>query len=306
LTTVIYLLFWVELVLSLVSFVRAQAPDNVSVKNAIGKSLDLIQFNLEKQPQKILIKPNLCYYYDYSTGETTDSKFVAALIDVLRERLSSDLDVSVVESDASAMRCKHVFKMLGYEKMAKEKDIKLVNLSKEKSENVEVKIKDYYFQFRVPQIFRESNMLVNVPKIKYQSGVKVTCALKNIYGCNAFSKKFVYHRALNEAIVGINKLIKTSLVVVDGIVVNGVNTKQLGLVMASEDPVATDTAAAEILGLNPRSVKHIVLASQEGIGDMQFIPKGENLTYVRDIFPRRKLKNKIRMLLAQVYMRYIR
>jgi len=293
-------------ILSLVSFVRAEGADLTSLRRVIGKSLDLIEFNFEKTPKKILIKPNLCYYYDYSNGETTDPRFIGALIDVLRERFSSGPDIFVVESDASAMRCKYVFKMLGYEKMAEEKGITLVNLSEERNENVEVKIGDYYFRFRIPQIFHGSDLLVNVPKIKYQLGVKVTCALKNMYGCNAYPKKYVYHKALSEAIVGINKLIKTNLVVVDGIVVNGVKTKRLGLVMASEDPVAIDAAASRILGLNPKSVKQIKLASREGLGNMQFVSKGESLTRVRDLFPRRKMKNKIRGVLANLYLRYIK
>ncbi len=256
--------------MSLVSFVRARAPDHTSIKNAIAKSTDLIQFNFRRDVKRILIKPNLCYYYDWSTGETTNPKFVGALIDVLRERIASNLNISVIESDASAMRCEYVFRMLGYEEMAEEKDVELVNLSEEENENVEANIGDYYFQFRLPHIFHKSDMLINVPKMKYQSGVQ------------------------------------TDLVVVDGAIVRGVTTKRLGLVMSSTDPVAIDTAAAEILGLKPSSVEHITLASKEGVGRMQYTSKGENPTHIRRIFPRRRLKNKLKMLLAQVYMRYIR
>jgi len=292
--------------LSLVSFVCAGELNIDSLKTAILKSLDLIQFNFKVDPKKVVIKPNLCYYYDYSTGETTDPKFVSALVDVLRDHLTSDPNIFVVESDASAMKCKHVFKMLGYEKMAKEKGITLVNLSEEKNKNAEVRIGHKYFRFRIPKIIRESDLLVNVPKIKYQLGVKITCALKNIYGCNGCQKKYVYHKALSEAIVGINKLIKSNLVIVDGIIVTGTKTKKLGLVMASDDPVAIDAAASNILGFNPKSVKHIALATKEGVGNMQFIPKGESLACIKNLFPRRTMKNKIRGFLASTYLRYIR
>jgi len=292
--------------LSLVSFVCTEESNITSLKKAIEKSLNLIRFNFKVDCKKVAIKPNLCYYYDYSTGETTDPKFVSALIDVLRDHLTSDSDIFIVESDASAMKCKQAFRMLGYEKMAKEKEITLVNLSEEKNKNVEVRIGDKYFRFQIPQIIRESDLLVNVPKIKYQLGVKITCALKNIYGCNAYQKKYVYHKALSEAIVGINKLIKPNLVVVDGIIVTGTKTKKLGLVMASEDPVAIDAAASNILGFNPESVKHIALAAKEGVGNMQFVQKGESLARIKNLFPRRTLKNKIRGFLASTYLRYMR
>lgn len=292
--------------MSVVSFVLAEALDSASIGKAIETSLSLIGFDFEKAPQKIVIKPNLCYYYDYSTGETTDPRFVSILIDVLRKLLSSDPDIFVVESDASAMKCKYSLRMLGYEKMAKEKNVSLLNLTEEENHSTELKINNFNFEFHIPHIFREADLLVNVPKIKYQSGVQMTCALKNIFGCNAYPKKYVYHRALSEAIVGINELIKSNLVVADGIVVNGVKTKRLGLVMASIDPVALDAAAARILGLNPKSVKHIMLAYKEGLGNVHFIPRGESFEFVKRLFPKRKLRDKIRERLARAYIKYFR
>lgn len=294
------------IILSLLSLVHTNESSLNSFKEAIQNSLDLIRFNPEADTKKVVIKPNLCYYYDYSTGETTDPKFVSALIDVFRECMSSNLDISVVESDASAMRCKYAFRMLDYEKMAKEKGVRLVNLAEEKNENAEVRIGDKYLRFQIPEIIRESDLFVNVPKIKYQHGVKITCALKNVFGCNAYQKKYVYHKALSEAIAGINKLITSNLVVVDGIVVRGVASRRLGLVMASEDPVAVDAAASKILGVNPKAVKHITLASMEGVGNMNFIECGESLPYFRELFPRRRTKHKIRNFLASVYSRYFR
>jgi len=290
--------------LSLLSLVRTEESDPASFKQAIERSLNLIQFNFKRSVEKVAIKPNMCYYYDPSTGETTDPKFVSVLIDVLREHLSSDLEISVVESDASAMKCKYAFKMLGYEEMAREKGVKLVNLSKERNKKVKMKIADEHLRFRIPQTIYESDLLVNVPKIKYMSVVKTTCALKNIYGCNAHPKKSIYHHALDEAIVGINKLIRTDLVVVDGIIVSGINTWRLGLVMASEDPVATDVAASRILGVNPRTVKYITLASKEGIGNTHFIQKGESIIYFKNHFPRKRTRNKMLSFLASIYLRY--
>ncbi len=190
--------------------------------------------------------------------------------------------------------------------MAKEKGITLINLSEEKNKNVEVRIRDKCFRFQIPQIIQESDLLMNVPKIKYQLGVKITCALKNIYGCNAYQKKYVYHKALSEAIVGINKLIRSNLIVVDGIIGAGTKTKKLGLVMASEDPVAIDAAASKILGFNPKSVKHVAQAANEGVGSMQFVQKGESLASIKNLFPRRKINDKIRGFLASAYLRYLK
>lgn len=292
--------------MSLVSLVLAEGRDSSSLSRAIEASLDLVHFNPEKTVKKVAIKPNLCYYYDWSTGETTDPKFVSVLIDVLRKRLHSNSDIFVVESDASAMKCGHVFRMLGYEDMAREKGVTLVNLSNDKSDDVEIRARGINLKLRIPQILREADLLVNVPKIKYQSGVKITCALKNIYGCNAYPKKYVYHKVLAETIVAMNEQVRSGLVVVDGMVVSGTRTKRLGLVMASEDPVAVDAAACRILGFNPKSVKHLALAQEKRIGNMHFVPQGESLSRIIELFPRRTLKDKMRGLLARAYMKYFR
>ena len=207
-----------------------------------------------------------------------------------------------MESDASAMRCKYVFRMLGYDEMVKEKDARLVNLSEEKSRVVKIKIGGEHFKFYIPELFYETDLIVvNVPKIKYMNMVKITCALKNMFGCNAFQRKFIYHKALNEAIVGINKLIKTNLVVVDGLIVSGKYTKRLNLVMSSVNPVAVDAAASKIMGIEPKSVKQIVLAMQHGLGSMNFSPVGD-FSYAEKEFPKRILRDHLKESITTIYL----
>jgi len=278
--------------LSLVSLVRTGHASHF--KSAIEKSVDLIDFSLGSNICKVAIKPNMCYYWDYSTGETTDPKFVAALIDFLRERLSSNLEICVVESDASAMRCKHAFKILGYQKIAERKKVKLVNLSEDKYQEATIKVANLSFKFSIPDTIKNADLFVNVPKLKYPVIIKISCALKNIYGCNPYPKKFKYHMHLEETIAGLNKLMKPNLCLVDGTIAHGGYTKKLGLVMASTDPVATDSAAARIAGLNPKIIRHIALAEKEGLGKMNYKTVGENIEYFARRFPRRNPKDKIR------------
>jgi uncharacterized protein (DUF362 family) len=114
--------------MSLVSLVKIQKTSLYSMKQAILEATELIDYHFRKETKNIVIKPNLCYYWDYSTGQTTDPIFLAALITMLRE-ISPNVNISIVESDASAMKCRNAFKMLGIEKIAEKYDVKLVNLS---------------------------------------------------------------------------------------------------------------------------------------------------------------------------------
>lgn len=289
--------------MSLVSFVRVPNDNLEALRKSIEESLRLISFNFSSKIERVVIKPNMCYYYHPSTGEVTDPYFVGALIDVLRKNLRNP-EIMVVESDASAMKCKYVFSMLGYDKLAREKEFKLLNLSKEKSRIVNIEVCGVKFKFHIPELFYSADLIVNVPKLKYMRDVKITCALKNMFGCNAYPRKLIYHKALNEAIVAINKLIRTDLVVVDGLIVSGKYTKKLNLVMSSKDPVALDAAASEIMGINPKTVKQIVLASQQGLGTMNFSPIGD-FSYAKREFPRKNLKDKARDIIAAIYLQLV-
>ena len=277
--------------MSLVSIAKI---DKSNFKKAIEDSLNLLGYSFDRKINKVVIKPNMCYYWDYSTGHTTDPKFVAALVDILRERTLAS-DISIVESDASAMKCKYVFKFLGYEKLFKDSGVRLVNLSEEKSDEVTTICDGKSHSFQVPQIIKSADLRINLPKIRYaMKGINLTCALKNIYGCNPYPLKYKYHPQLGNVIVSLNRIMTFDLCIIDGNIVSGIQPRKLGLVMASRDPVAIDTASAKIAGLNPKKIEYLKLASTEGLGSMNFIPKGESLSQFRFIYPKKNFKKKLK------------
>jgi uncharacterized protein (DUF362 family) len=263
-------------------------------QRAINESLSLINYKFDSGLAKVVIKPNMCYYWDKCTGETTDPVFVGTLIEIIRKYVSNSVDISIVESDASAMKCKHAFRLLGYEELAEDYGVKLVNLSEDEREKVKVAVGKKYYDLLLPNTIAEADLKINIPKIKYmaRSGIKISCALKNLYGCNPYSRKFRYHSFLPEVIVAINKAMPFDLCIVDGNVVSGISPRKLKLVMASRDPVAIDAAAATVAGENPRSIKYFGLAHREGLGNTSYIPVGESIKYFRDRYPRRTLRRK--------------
>jgi len=278
--------------MSLVSLVKIKNKNGI--KEAIYNALELIKYKFPNNVKNVIIKPNLCYYWDYTTGQTTDPKVIAALIDLIRGKITQSIDVSIVESDASAMKCKHAFRMLGYKKLAEEYNVKLVNLSEEHCDPAQVTVEGKVFHFMVPKIIQKADLKINVSKIKYtMRGIELTCALKNIFGCNPYPKKFKYHRLLTETIVALNKVMRFDLCITDGYIVSGIHPMKLGLVMASQDPVAIDAAAAEIAGLNPKKIRYLRLAEKEGIGKISYIPTGIPINYFKSMYPRKDLKKKL-------------
>jgi uncharacterized protein (DUF362 family) len=275
--------------MSTVSFVDVKGCENI--EQAIKKSLNLIDFVFTRNTKKIVIKLNLCYYWDFSTGQTTDPQFIGSLIKVIREAVP-DAEISLVEADASAMKCKYAFKVLGYEKLAKDYNVKLINLSEDQLEDAPVTVNGHEFNLKLPHLIKTADLKINVPKPKYMDKTTITCALKNNFGCNPEPLKFKLHPLLDEAIVALNQILKFNLNILDGIIVAGASTRKMNLVMASQDPVAFDAAVAKTMSENPHKIRHIKLAEKQGLGRMAFTAKGDSIEYFKKLYPKKKASSK--------------
>jgi uncharacterized protein (DUF362 family) len=256
------------------------------IEKTIERALQLINFEITNKVESIIIKPNLCYYWNASTGYTTDPYVVEGIIDLVREKCGTNVDIKVAEADASAMRTKHAFLMLGYEKLAEKKKITLFNLSSDSILNKKVKVGKREISFKIPSSLLNCDLFINVPKLKIMRSVKVTCALKNIFGCIAMPRKIAYHPFLEDAIVGINKVLHPNLTIVDGLVALGQYPAKLDMVMASADPFSVDWVASQIMGYNPKRIGFLKVAMKENVGNPSgIVTRGESVAEFRKIFP---------------------
>jgi uncharacterized protein (DUF362 family) len=270
---------------SLVSLVRANGSEDLA--KSVDHAVSLLDFKMAGPVRSVVVKPNLCYYWDASTGYTTDPRLVAGVIDLVRRRFGEGVNIKVAEADASAMRTRHVFPVLGYDKLAKEKDVELVNLSNEELLDETVNVDGHEISFKVPTLLKKCDLFVNVPKLKIMRATKITCAMKNIFGCIGFPKKLVYHNLLNEAIVGINKLLHPHLTIVDGLIGLGRCPAKLDLVMAGTDVFSVDWIASQIMGFNQSAVRFLELAVKEKVGNPDGVAVvGENPAEFAKIFPK--------------------
>jgi len=247
------------------------------ISEAVSKALDTLNYDLNDKINTIIIKPNLCYYWDYSTGETTDPRVVSAVIDWIRQRTKKEVCIFVAEADASAMMTKYAFRMLGYEKLSQQKNVKLFNLSGGEIINKEVVVEEEKIILPINKILLNSDLIINVPKIKYHRTLGFTCALKNMFGAISKPRKYVYHKHLSNIIVGVNKIIKTNIVLADGIIIAGKTPKKIGAIMASDDALVADLVAARIMGYDPSSIAYLKLAMKEKIGNIDNINLVGNL-----------------------------
>jgi len=275
----------------IVALAQTQSSQD-EIRNSISKVLDNINYQPKNPVHSVAIKPNLCYYWNAATGYTTDARVVAGVIDNVREIFGKNTSIRIVESDATAMRTKHAFTMLGYRKLADEKNVELFNLSKDNIVEKEVTVNGRKIKFKIPCSLLETDLFINVPKLKLMRETKITCAMKNIFGCIASPRKVVYHPFLNEAIVGINKILQPHLTVVDGVIASAYFPVKLGLIMASTDVFSIDWISSQIMRYEPSRIEYLRLARKEKVGDPDGITVlGEEINRFREIFPERSFGN---------------
>jgi len=218
----------------------------------------------------VLIKPNLCTLKKSDTGATTDPMLVEALINLLRDKTS---DISIVESDSGAIDAEVKFAACGYVPLSQRTGVNLINLSKEKLVDVTIPNALALKSIKLPKVTMDSDVLINVSKLKVSEMTGVTLSLKNVFGLIPSRFKTKYHRILDNVIVDLNKVVKSRLALVDGIVgmegqgpIEGDPVK-MNLVVAGLDCVAVDSISTAIMGFNPEAVSHIKLANSEGLGE---------------------------------------
>lgn len=245
--------------------------DETEIFNTVKRALDKLDFGFSDRIKTVVIKPNMCYYWNASTGETTDPRVVSAVIDYVRLKLGKAVDITVAEADASAMKTNFAFRVLGYDTLCQAKNVKLRNLSEGTVIERIVKVRGKEFSLPVNEILLNSDLVISIPKLKTHNFVGSTCALKNMFGAISKPRKFVYHKRIADVITGINKIVKSNIVVVDGVIARGTCTKNMGVIIAGDDALATDFVATRIMGFNPYRIPYLKLAAKEHVGQMKNI-----------------------------------
>jgi len=231
--------------------------------------------------ERILIKLNLCDLRAPSSGAITHPLFLDALLGYLRKSYQ-DLDIVVIESDATVGKPDIIIKWFGFDKILEKWNTKWYNLSKHPI--ITKKINGYYFkEIEISKIFDEYDYFITVPKLKTHSLTKITASLKNQFGCIPYWRKEKFHKNLDEVIADANLAMKPDLCIVDGILslggggaIYGVPL-QSNIIISGTDPVSVDNACAKIMGYNPKRIRHIKKAEKLGVGTSEYILNGDLL-----------------------------
>ncbi len=221
---------------------------------------------LGKKEPLIGIKPNLVVSQPAEWGATTSPELVRGVIGYLHQQGLKN--IIILESAWVGDSTEKAFRVCGYEDISREYQVPLVDLKKDRSREFNAA----GMKIHVCGKALEADYLINMPVLKAHCQTKLTCALKNLKGCIPDKEKRRFHTlGLHKPIALLNRVLKTDLVVVDGIIGDltreeGGTPVKMNRVIAGKDPVLVDTYAAELIGYQVEDIEYIGVAAELGVG----------------------------------------
>ncbi len=226
-----------------------------------------------RSADSIFIKPNLVTDNpDYiARGANTDTQVIEALLVLLREETKRAIRLGESET-GTAVKGRRLSRALDAMQLAPlcaRFDVELVNLTNEPTVAVPIPRSEFLPSIDLARCFVESELIVDMPKIKTHKYATITCALKNMFGAIPDPLRIVYHKNIHETLAALNSvLFDRTIVVCDGLIaMEGAGPmwgrpRPLGLLLVAPDPLSCDRVVHQIMRFPRAAVRHIVLSEQ--------------------------------------------
>ncbi len=246
--------------------------DRTNLSAKIRESLEFIDWKNRIYPDSnVWIKPNLTFP-EYRPGVTTSPHFLAALLDVLRERTRH---LTVFESDGgnNSYTMERAFAAHNLYEICENRNVRLVNLTREETKSV--KIPGGWRSYRLPlnrEMLETTDMTISVPVPKMHFVTRFTGAIKNHWGAVPDAMRLRNHFFFKYAINAIIRYVKSGITVVDGEYFLNNNGPVVGepvkmdLVMAADQPLTADLVLMNLMGVEPEKTGYIRQAWKQNGG----------------------------------------
>jgi len=258
------------------------------IEASILKSIDLLGGLNVKKDDRVVVKPNVCHPKNIDNMITTDPQVLEAVLNIVKKKAEN---VIVVESDSRSGTAYDKVTRSGIMDMIQKCGVEFLNLSEDETEEHKVA----GLSLQIPKTVLDADFFINMPKMKTSSmkQIFVTIAMKNMFGVLANKKKYKLHKALVDVLVFLSRTIRQDLTIVDGIVgMQGLGPDRgspvnMNLIVSGLNPITTEAACCQVMGINPYAVEPLWKAYKAGIGEID-IDKiqilGENIDNVKKKF----------------------
>ena len=265
--------------MSVVAIVKCPDYSPENVEAAVRQAVGLAELGPELVGRRALLKPNLLSTRKPDDAVTTHPEVVKALG---RIAIEGKCEVCIGDSPPFAGQNPDKYVRLcevtGIASVARELGIPIVRFE-EDFRTVPHPEGRFYKSFEIARAALDANVIVSISKLKTHGLTAFTGAIKNVFGCVPGVRKGLFHVQAAESrevfaqmLVDLLGAIRPGVNVMDAIVAmdgEGPNTgrpKQIGVILASADPVALDAVACVIVGIDPLSIDTTRLAAEQGLG----------------------------------------
>ena len=218
----------------------------------------------------VMIKPNLVESRENWLGVDTDPRVIEALVKVLKD--GGVHRITIGDGSGMGNSATKAFEYCGYRDLARRYGLRLVDLDKDEFIKKPVSIAGPFKTLEIARTVLECDYLINVPVLKAHNQTLVTCSLKNLKGTMPRSMKSAFHSVnLHKAIAQLNSILVPHLTIVDGLQgdlhsESGHDPVVMDRIMLGTNPVEVDSVAADMLGYEPRNIRHIAYSADAGLG----------------------------------------
>lgn len=207
-----------------------------------------------KPGQLVLLKPNMLAGKPPEAAVTTHPALVKVVVELVRK---TGADVVVGDSPGIGS-FERVAEKSGIRDAVESAGGRLVSFNETRS----VGSFGTFRRLELATVYLDADVVINLPKLKTHEMMTLTCGVKNLYGAVVGAAKAGLHLTAGhskELFAGLLLEIAfarpVALTIADGIVAmegdgpNSGTPRQLGLLLAGENPVALDTVAAHLAGI---------------------------------------------------------
>lgn len=250
---------------------RVESYDRAAMDAVVKEGFEM----LDRSPAgRVLIKPNVVFANkNYSRHAFTHPDLVGTVVDRVRS-FAGVTDLAVGESGGFAIPTRLNFKESGYYDMGHRHGVPVIDFNEDSYVKVGLNRGVCHKTLLCPRLIHDADFKIWMPKLKYHICCEITNALKLNIGSLLHRERMLFHDdRLNDKIVDILEIGYPDLVVTDAVIIGHgfescAKPFHLGIVMVSNDPIAADVVAAQILGYRPEEVHHLRIASERGYGSI--------------------------------------
>ncbi len=224
--------------------------------------------------KKVLVKPNLVRPNPKNPhAVVTDERVLLGLIQLLKDAGAAEIWVG--DNPGYGLPLAQALEQMSEFKARLAKlDVRLRFFDEEEKVTVENPTAVIFDPVVLPISLQESDVYINLPKMKTHMHALVTLGIKNQYGLILDDQRMTYHRNdLNVKVVDILRIVQPDLTIVDGIFavqgqapLSGSVVEHMNTIVCGEDVVAVDTVSSSLMGIDPMEVAMLRIARAEKIG----------------------------------------